>query len=131
MLCSSCTRPACQAAHACRAVLLVRNARAGVRRFLHCSCVAYQGPFQCRAGAEAMVLELLLHPTSEALRRAARQLLARIADGSGCVQKEPSRNTASVEKDAMPSGATWEPRCEGLISHGVSDSIDSAHRRHT
>jgi len=31
-----------------------------------------------------MVLELLLHPTSEALRRAARQLLERIADSSGC-----------------------------------------------
>ena len=30
-----------------------------------------------------MVLELLLHPTSEALRRAARQLLERIADSSG------------------------------------------------
>ena len=40
-----------------------------------------------RAGAEAMVLELLLHPTSEPLRRAARQLLERVADSSGCVSE--------------------------------------------
>ncbi len=31
-----------------------------------------------------MARELLLHPTSEALRRAARQLLERVADNSGC-----------------------------------------------
>ena len=36
------------------------------------------------AGTEAMAQELLLHPTSEALRRAARQLLERVADTSGC-----------------------------------------------
>ena len=64
------------------------------------------------AGAEAMVLELLLHPTSEALRRAARQLLERIADSSGCasdvttafgqlvpVQSKTESSTSSQPRD--------------------------------